>query len=1278
MDYARLRAEGLELLGRLAGGQWTDFNTHDPGITILEQLCYALTDLGYRCDFPMADLLAASPDAGLPGPNAILTGDPVTLADLSYWVLDDPSLDNAWVGPAEERELDFFYHEASGQLALQPDPGALETTPVALRGLFQVAVQANDQSTGDRDLERATRRLHAARLLGCDYARVERLGIQPVTIKAHIEVSALDDPTEVLADIVEGIEDLLAPAPRFASLAEARARGLTLDRIFEGPPLARGIAGPWPEPPRTVYASDLIHAITDCPQVRAVRSLSPTSIALPPGTMGRLAPDSTLVLRRAGLPIPADLTEARQRVATRREARRQAASDLSALTPRPGRDRHIARYRTLQRQLPAAYGLGPLGLAATAPPERQAQARQLAVYLLIFDQLLANQLAQLAHAHRLLSPAADGIRSYFAQPVDDPPLALLDLWDLGPEPDPMRVQAWLDDLVEQDGLGRDRRQRFLNHLLARFAERLEDYTETLSTDPAAAGTDPLDRRRAFLQDYPRLSGGRGTGWDLSADALSPLVQRLRLKLGVPGLRFDLVEHILLRPLPEDGNQRDPDGSAPVPLLTGVDGPDPWSLRVSFVFETPDPRGREEGWLQRLQSLVSQTLLAEAPAHLALHLHWLDGEGEETWSAFQAVWEAFRMRLRAYRWPLQGAAPRTPTPDPQLAQLRLRDARDRLLELLGLGRPYPLRDLPWTQYLIVPPGSAAAVTLGYSQRGVIYGLCDTGGNPVLLEGKPIEAPGNDGLLALPTPSIQVDVTYRVRATKQEPAGTDQPRPEPRQTWLRGEVRIEEGVDPRLAVEILGLPLLDPRIDPPAPLTAPIADARLADYGVPVSVAVYASQEGVVYELRDQAQPDRPLAGTPSVVGTSGDIHLTLLATEDLDLRVYGSRKVGDPERPETRAALLDRVLPLRVRANPGLPVRLAAPVVAHGTAAALQLDQPQTSVTYQAWQRPVQDREVVFENLLATDTIDVAGDQERVVRILRPPVSSPWQALLGFSLVGPARPSTDQALTLDLGRGERDLLLLVEATKQHRRAPVGHPDDTLVPSSVPLTQALALLVRPDHTRPLGLHIPVAGQSVTGPWGLGDGQPGVYYELRLADRAIARPAYFHQQDDQDSSLNKGLDQLRVEVDLAIPRDPPQASSDPAADPSKISPSLPLLDAAPIPLGSELQVLARKAMTGLTAPLAHTLLLAPGPAINTEPAQVAPGLAVQVTVAASVPGERYTLLRDGLPVGEPREGTGAALTWDSGPLEGTTALVVAVQRAAGEHLPLELRIPVPVTLA
>ena len=98
MDYARLREEGIRLLGRLAGEQWTDFNAHDPGVTILEQLCYAITDLGYRIHHPVADLIAGTdPAIALPGPAAILTCNPVTQADLRKQVLDIEGVSNAWV-----------------------------------------------------------------------------------------------------------------------------------------------------------------------------------------------------------------------------------------------------------------------------------------------------------------------------------------------------------------------------------------------------------------------------------------------------------------------------------------------------------------------------------------------------------------------------------------------------------------------------------------------------------------------------------------------------------------------------------------------------------------------------------------------------------------------------------------------------------------------------------------------------------------------------------------------------------------------------------------------------------------------------------------------------------------------------------------------------------------------------------------------------------------------------------------------------------------------------
>src|SRR6185312_244047 len=87
-------------LERLASDQWTDFNDHDPGITFLDGLCYALLDLGYRIFHPVQDLLAeAGPDVPLAlySPSEALTSRAVTPNDLRRVVLDVPGVKNAWI-----------------------------------------------------------------------------------------------------------------------------------------------------------------------------------------------------------------------------------------------------------------------------------------------------------------------------------------------------------------------------------------------------------------------------------------------------------------------------------------------------------------------------------------------------------------------------------------------------------------------------------------------------------------------------------------------------------------------------------------------------------------------------------------------------------------------------------------------------------------------------------------------------------------------------------------------------------------------------------------------------------------------------------------------------------------------------------------------------------------------------------------------------------------------------------------------------------------------------
>src|SRR3982751_6877236 len=96
-DFRFLRTEGLTWIQKLASTSWTDHNTHDPGITILDLLCYAITDLTYRLDYDMKDLLAVetgNPYESLYSPAQVLTVNPITLSDFRKILLDIQGVNN--------------------------------------------------------------------------------------------------------------------------------------------------------------------------------------------------------------------------------------------------------------------------------------------------------------------------------------------------------------------------------------------------------------------------------------------------------------------------------------------------------------------------------------------------------------------------------------------------------------------------------------------------------------------------------------------------------------------------------------------------------------------------------------------------------------------------------------------------------------------------------------------------------------------------------------------------------------------------------------------------------------------------------------------------------------------------------------------------------------------------------------------------------------------------------------------------------------------------------
>ena len=103
LDFDTLRKEGIGYVQDLCGDTWTDYNLHDPGVTVLEQACYGLTDLSYRSGFEVADYLTDETGSidyerhALFSPQDILPSSPVTKSDYEKVIYDAiPEITNIW------------------------------------------------------------------------------------------------------------------------------------------------------------------------------------------------------------------------------------------------------------------------------------------------------------------------------------------------------------------------------------------------------------------------------------------------------------------------------------------------------------------------------------------------------------------------------------------------------------------------------------------------------------------------------------------------------------------------------------------------------------------------------------------------------------------------------------------------------------------------------------------------------------------------------------------------------------------------------------------------------------------------------------------------------------------------------------------------------------------------------------------------------------------------------------------------------------------------------
>lgn len=546
--FEGLRRQGIEAIQALCGETWTDHNLHDPGITILEQLCYALTELAYRARFPVEDQLCDADGRlnlealSLHRPGEVFPCRATTAADQRLVLLDlVPGLDDA---------------------ALEP----LLQAPV--RGLYRMRLELSDdapESVAER-IAAARAAFRSQRTLGEDLdAQVLCVERQPCELVARIEIGGPRDAADVLADVLHAAARVVARTPRRRGLRDLLAAGRSFEQVFGGPVLRHGRFADTETPPPMLYVADVAARVRAVDGVLELRKFAlgppgrPTTGALPWRDDGRVLAlalpaagqlPPSVQLTRHGHPVevsPAALAArlrllaAQERTARARRGDEDQGDELQAL-PR-GRPRPAPPYTSVQTQFPAIYGLAPHGVPPHEGPLAEARARQLAAYLMLFEQVIAHAHAQLAHLPQLFSAGDGSARSQWWQMLDERTLpGLTALYTQPPE----QVQR---EVYEPFDAAPGRKSRVLDHLLALYGESLpQDSLRQFCGHLTAAELDArlLRDKAAWLADVVTLARDRAAGWDDAQPAWNEpantpgLLRRAALLLGF--------RHTVARPL----------------------------------------------------------------------------------------------------------------------------------------------------------------------------------------------------------------------------------------------------------------------------------------------------------------------------------------------------------------------------------------------------------------------------------------------------------------------------------------------------------------------------------------------------------------------------------------------------------------------------------------------------------------------------------------------------------------------------------------------------------
>ncbi len=496
--YNILQENALKIVQQLSGQIWTDYNEHDPGVTILDLLNYVLWELDYQLSFNLEDYLTTitgrfNPDAhGLFRSSQVFSVSPVTIDDYRRLIFEE-------FDDIEDVQID--RHKAD------------LTDPYSCNGLYDIRIQLNlwsNNSIRQRYVRNRVKALfHANRNLCESLNRIDFVDWQQLDIEAELEIDIQADASALLASIyIEG------------------------NKLFSSEKSLKQMSN------SAYFTSRLYERVMNLPEVKCIYSLK---LVAEPEICNRHATvrfpkkmkEVKIALIKGGIRVQADMEVVSRlfyqyRISLNRKHHPLVVADDDNLLP-TGKNRDIYTYYSVQNDFPNCYGINKWGVAPHEPVLRKAQANQLKAYLLVFDLLFAKGLKE-------LEELPDWMTLNRSLPADENP-------DLSNDP----LLKW-NVLVDKEIRAAHNavRKRTLEGEKNKWLDVLDKLYGEDSNPAFLAGFNYYDetpeqmigRRTDFLRNIPEWGRDRFNGinlYDISAKGRSGIEKYIHSLLGFAGV-----------------------------------------------------------------------------------------------------------------------------------------------------------------------------------------------------------------------------------------------------------------------------------------------------------------------------------------------------------------------------------------------------------------------------------------------------------------------------------------------------------------------------------------------------------------------------------------------------------------------------------------------------------------------------------------------------------------------------------------------------------------------